>query len=68
MQSDQVGTSKRIAPSASIFHEPSPNGELTPPPAAALPGVPAMPLYFVPPAADEHLQPDAARGAGHLGE
>jgi hypothetical protein len=49
-----------------LFHEPSPNGELAPPPAAPLPGVPAMPDHFEAPAADDHLQPDAARGAHQL--
>lgn len=52
---------------AGIFHEPSANGELAPPPAMPLPGVPAMPGDFVPPAADEHLRPDAERGADQLG-
>lgn len=45
----------------------SPNGEHAPPPATALPGIPSMPGDFVAPAADEHLRPDAARGAGELG-
>lgn len=49
-----------------IFHEPSSNGEIAPPPAAPLPGVPDMPEHFEAPAADEHLQPDAARGAHEL--
>jgi len=57
----------RAAGASGIFSEPSPNGELAPPPAAPLPGVPAMPGDFVPPAADEHLRPDAQRGAGELG-
>lgn len=61
MQSDNVTAT------SGIFHEPSPNGELAPPPAAPLPGVPAMPGDFVAPAGDEHLRPDAARGAGELG-
>lgn len=66
---DQVGAASRAAGAAAagIFHEPSPNGELAPPPAAPLPGIPAMPRDFVPPAADEHLGPDAKRGAGELG-
>lgn len=51
---------------AGIFHEPSANGELAPPPAMPLPGVPAMPGDFVPPSADEHLRPDAERGADQL--
>lgn len=63
MQSDQVGAAGRAG---GIFSEPSPNGELAPPPAAPLPGVPPMPGDFVPPASDEHLRPDAQRGAGEL--
>lgn len=64
MQSDHVGAARRATGAEGIFHEPSPNGELAPPPAAPLPGVPAMPRDFVAPA-DE--RPDAARGAGQLG-
>jgi hypothetical protein len=64
---DQVGASGRAAGASGIFSEPSPNGELAPPPAAPLPGIPAMPTDFVPPTADEHLGPDAKRGAGELG-
>jgi hypothetical protein len=64
MQPDQVGAA---SPASGVFNEPSPNGELTPPPAAPMPGVPEMPRDFVPPAADEHLRPDAQRGAGELG-
>lgn len=66
MQSESISTGGTAAASG-IFHEPSPNGELTPPPAAPLPGIPAMPRGFVAPAPDEHLRPDAARGAGELG-
>jgi hypothetical protein len=32
-----------------------------------LPGVPAMPIDWVAPDVDEHLGPDAKRGAGELG-
>jgi hypothetical protein len=64
VQPDQVGAASRTS---GVFHEPSPNGELAPPPAAPLPGIPAMPGDFEPPAADEHLLPDAQRGAGELG-
>lgn len=69
MSPEQVGASKNAAASsaAGIFHEPSPNGELAPPPKAPMPGVPPMPGDFEPPAADEHLRPDAQRGAGELG-
>lgn len=67
MQSRDVGVAGRASGMNGIFHEPSPNGELTPPPAAPLPGIPPMPRDFVPPAADEHLRPDAQRGAGELG-
>jgi hypothetical protein len=63
---DQVGSAARVTGAQGIFHEPSPNGELAPPPAAPLPGVPAMPGDFVPPAADDHLRPDAERGADQL--
>ena len=66
VQSDHVGAAPRATSAPGIFHEPSSNGELAPPPAAPLPGIPAMPHNFEPPAADEHLQPDAARGAGEL--
>jgi len=65
--SEQVGAAGRASGSQGIFNEPSPNGELTPPPADPMPGIPSMPLDFVPPTGDEHLQPDAARGAGELG-
>lgn len=65
MQSDQVGATPRAAGPKGIFHEPSPNGELAPPPAAPLPGVPAMPSDFTPPSLEEQL-PDAARGADAL--
>lgn len=71
MQSDQLGASRTTAAAPAgggLFHEPSPNGEVVPPPASALPGVPAMPDHFVAPTADEHLRPDAARGAGALGD
>lgn len=68
VQSDQLGAAGRASGSSGIFHEPSPNGETAPPPAAPLPGVPPMPGDFVPPAADEHLRPDAARGAGQLSD
>ncbi|MCW2956203.1 MAG: hypothetical protein JWO69_1072 [Thermoleophilia bacterium] len=68
MQSDQVGASRAAGTPAGVFHEPSPNGEVVPPPAAALPLVPAMPATFVAPAPDEHLAPDAQRGAGELTE
>ncbi|MBC7459793.1 MAG: hypothetical protein H7287_00380 [Thermoleophilia bacterium] len=54
------------AAASGIFHEPSANGELAPPPAAALPGVPAMPEHFEAPGPDDHLRPDAARGASQL--
>ncbi|MEO6866478.1 MAG: hypothetical protein ABI200_00475 [Gaiellales bacterium] len=67
--SDQIaaaGGVGRATPAAGIFHEPSANGELAPPPSAPLPGVPGMPTDFVPPAQDEHLRPDAERGAGEL--
>lgn len=67
MQPEQVTAATRASSVAGVFGEPSPNGELAPPPAAPLPGIPAMPRDFVPPAADEHLRPDAARGAGELG-
>lgn len=68
MQADHVGAAgKPTAGAAGIFHEPSANGELAPPPAAPLPRIPAMPRDFQPPAADEHLRPDAERGAGQLG-
>lgn len=67
MHPDQVGAASSATGASGIFHEPSPNGELAPPPAAPLPGVPAMPGDFVPPAPDEHLRPDAQRGAGELG-
>jgi hypothetical protein len=66
VSSDQVGAAGRAQASTGIFHEPSPNGELAPPPAAPLPGIPSMPHDFVPPTRDEHLRPDAARGAGEL--
>jgi hypothetical protein len=67
VSSDQVGAAGRAQSSNGIFNEPSPNGELAPPPAAPMPGIPAMPHDFVPPSPDEHLQPDAARGADALG-
>jgi hypothetical protein len=54
------------SPSQGVFHEPSANGELAPPPNAPLPGVPAMPEHFEAPGADDHRQPDAARGAHQL--
>jgi hypothetical protein len=61
-----AASSSVAAAASSIFSEPSPNGELAPPPAAPLPGIPTMPGDFVPPAADEHLRPDAERGADQL--
>jgi hypothetical protein len=64
---EQVGATTAAAAASGIFHEPSANGELAPPPAAPLPGIPAMPADFVPPTADEHLRPDAERGADELG-
>jgi hypothetical protein len=64
---DQVGAAARASSASGIFHEPSPNGELAPPPAAPMPGVPAMPGDWVAPDPDEHLGPDAKRGAGELG-
>ncbi len=67
MSPDQVGAVSSAASTTGIFSEPSPNGELAPPPKAPMPGVPAMPHDFEPPAADEHLKPDAHRGAGELG-
>lgn len=67
MHPDQVGAASRAAGTSGVFHEPSPNGELAPPPAAPLPGVPAMPNDWIAPDVDEHLGPDAKRGAGELG-
>lgn len=49
-----------------IFHEPSANGELAPPPQTPGPSVPVMPHDWVPPSIDEHLQPDAHQGASKL--
>jgi hypothetical protein len=65
--SEQVGAAGRASGTSGIFNEPSPNGELAPPPAAPMPGIPAMPHDFVPPTGDEHLRPDAERGADQLG-
>lgn len=61
--SDQVAAAGRIAASRGVFHEPSANGEIAPPPSAPLPDIPAMPTSFVPPAPEEHDRPDAALGA-----
>lgn len=64
MHPDNIGAA---AGTGGIFHEPSANGEVAPPPPAPMPVIPEMPGDFVPPAADEHLRPDAQRGAGELG-
>jgi hypothetical protein len=69
VSSDHIAATSPIVAlpaNAGVFHEPSANGELAPPPAAPLPGVPAMPEHFEAPGPDDHLQPDAARGAHEL--
>lgn len=53
-------------PVSNIFHEPSANGEVAPPPDAPMPAIPAMPVGFEPPTHDEHLRSDAERGASSV--
>ena len=65
--SDQVAAAGRIAAPSGVFHEPSANGEVTTPPSAPLPAIPAMPTGYVPPAPDEHERPDALLGAEAIG-
>ena len=57
MQANGIGAATP-ATASGLFHEPSPNGEVAPPPSLPLPGVPPRPANFV--------APDAARGADAL--
>ena len=66
VQAHSVGMVNNTTGSGALFLDPSPNGEVAPPPSAPLPHIPSMPHDFVAPEFDEHLVPDATKGVDTL--